>query len=278
MPPDDRGKAVLTLMPALMLQTLFFLIPVSMIFIVSFTAKDSFFFEPKYVLDNFIRMFRVYRIDFQNTLLLAGIAGLIDVVLAYPFAYILLRKVRRFADVFRAILIIPLFGELYIAYGLFYLTLPGGPLSYIFEALGIPPLAALYSFPMTILGLTIYTFPFVVYNIGISLQGIDKSLEEAALCLGESRLGTFFRIILPLSMPGLLSGWLISFGWNLGAFAIPVLLGGPILSSRVLSVQIWTTSLVTSDFGMGAALGVVVVLATTAIFFAVLKLTRGVLV
>ncbi len=273
-----QAKVVLPLAPALLLQTLFFLIPIAMIFIVSFTYKDTFFFEPKYTFDNFFRMFRIYRIDFQNTLFLAGLAGLIDVVLAYPFAYILLRHVRRFSDIFRAIMIIPLFGELYIAYGLFYLILPGGPIANLLELLGVPALQVLYSLPMTILGMTIYTFPFAIYNIGISLQGIDRALEEAALCLGASRAGTFLRIILPLSLPRLISGWLISFGWNLGAFAIPVLLGGPLLGSRVLSVQIWTTSLVTSDFGMGAALGVVIVLATVAIFYVVLKLTRGVLV
>jgi len=266
------------LAPALLLQTLFFAVPLLMIALISFTLKDSFFFEPKYTLDNFAKMFRIYRIDFQNTLLLAGLAGLIDIILAYPFAYLLLRRVRRFGEVFRAIMIIPLFGELYIAYGLFYLTLPGGPLAYLFEALGVPALEALYSVPMTVLGMTIYTFPFVVYNIGISLQGIDRSLEEAARCLGASWSRTFLRVTLPLSLPGILSGWLISFGWNLGAFAIPVLLGGPILGSRVLAVQIWTTSLVTSDFGMGAALGVTVVIVTVAIFYATLKLTKGVLV
>ncbi|MEM4404857.1 MAG: ABC transporter permease subunit, partial [Nitrososphaerota archaeon] len=225
-----------------------------------------------------IRMFRIYRIDFQNTLLLAGLAGLIDVVLAYPFAYFLIRRVKRFGDIFRAVMIVPLFGELYIAYGLFYLTLPGGPLANLLDFFGIPPLEALYSAPMTILGMTIYTFPFVVYNIGISLQGIDRALEEAALCLGAGRMLTFLRVILPLSLPGVISGWLISFGWNLGAFAIPVLLGGPILGSRVLSVQVWTTSLVISDFGMGAALGVAIVAITIAIFYVVLKLTRGVLI
>jgi len=278
MDSGDTIKAFSLLSPSLLLQILFFLVPISMIFIVSFTVRDTFFFEPIYTIDNYVRMFRIYRVDFQNTLLLAGLAGIIDVVLAYPFAYILLRKIRKFADVFRAIMIVPLFGELYIAYGLFYLIIPGGPVSTVLESLGIPALSVLYSMPMTLLGMAIYTFPFVVYNIGISLQTIDKAYEEAALCLGESRLGTFLKILLPLSLPGLISGWLISFGWNLGAFAIPVLLGGPILGSRVISVQIWTTSLVTSDFGMGAALGVVVVLITVIIFYGILRLTRGVLV
>lgn len=264
--------------PGLAVQIAFFFVPLSMLFILSFTHRDSFFFTPVFTFGNYERLFRIYRIDLQNTFFLAGLAGLIDIILGYPFAYFMLRKVRKFADVFRAILIIPLFGELYIAYGLLYLILPGGPLSTFFEFLGVPVLEALYSVPMTIFAMTLYTFPFVVYSIGISLQGIEKSYEEAARCLGAGPIRTFMRITLPLSLPGIIAGWLTSFGWNLGAYAIPVLLGGPLLGNRVLSNQIWTTSLVLSDFGMGSALGVIVVLITMAIFYIVTRVSRGALV
>ncbi|MEM2041273.1 MAG: ABC transporter permease [Nitrososphaerota archaeon] len=278
LPVGRRWAALPLITPAIALQSLFFFLPLFMILLVSFTSRDSFFFSPLYTFDNYVKMFRIYRIDFQNTFFLAGMAGLIDIIIGYPFAYILLRKVTRFADVFRAILIIPLFGELYIAYGLLYLILPGGPVSRLLDALGISPLDVLYSAPMAIFGMSLYTLPFVVYNIGISLQGIDRSYEEAARCLGASRLKTFLRVTLPLSLPGIITGWLTSFGWNLGTFAIPVLLGGPILGTRVLANQIWTTSLVTSDFGMGAAIGVMVVAITMVVFYIVVKLSRGVLV
>jgi ABC-type spermidine/putrescine transport system permease subunit I len=265
-------------LPGLLIQIFFFFIPLSMLFIMSFTLKDSFFFTPIFTAENYLRLFRIYRIDLQNTFFLASVAATLDILLGYPFAYFMVRKVKRLADVFRAILIIPLFGELYIAYGLLYLILPGGPVANLLETLGIPALGALYSLPTTILALALYTLPFVVYNIGVSLQGIERSYEEAARCLGASPTQAFLRITLPLSLPGVVTGWLTSFGWNLGAYAIPILLGGPIIGTRVISNQIWTTSLVVSDFGMGSALGVIVVLITMSIFYIVTRLSRGVLV
>ncbi len=276
--PHKSIKGFLLTTPGLIMQLAFFFVPLIMLFIMSFTLKDSFFFTPIFTVENYLKLFRIYRIDLQNTFFLAGVAAIIDVLLGYPFAYFMLRKVKKFADVFRAILIIPLFGELYIAYGLLYLILPGGPVAHILESLGIPAITALYSLPTTIFALALYTLPFVVYNIGVSLQGIERSYEEAARCLGASSIQTFLRITLPLSLPGIVTGWLTSFGWNLGAYAIPILLGGPILGTRVLSNQIWTTSLVISDFGMGSALGVIVVLITMVIFYVVTRLSKGVLV
>jgi spermidine/putrescine transport system permease protein len=276
--PNTSMKGFLLTIPGLIMQLAFFFVPLVMLFIMSFTLKDSFFFTPIFTIENYLKLFRIYRIDLQNTFFLAGVAATIDILLGYPFAYFMLRKVRKFADVFRAILIIPLFGELYIAYGLLYLILPGGPIAHILESLGISAIAALYSVPTTLFALAIYTLPFVVYNIGVSLQGIERSYEEAARCLGASPIQTFLRITLPLSLPGIITGWLTSFGWNLGAYAIPILLGGPILGTRVLSNQIWTTSLVTSDFGMGSALGVIVVLITMVIFYVVTRISKGVLV
>jgi ABC-type spermidine/putrescine transport system permease subunit I len=264
--------------PALLLEVLFFFIPLSMLFLVSMTKKESFFFEPIYTFDNYFKVFDNFSFDFQNTLTLVGSAAFLDVAFGIPFAYLMARKIRRFGDLFRAILLIPLFGELYIAYGLWYVFLPKGPLAFIFEALGIPVFEALYSAPSAVLGLAIYTFPFVVYNIGISLQAIEPSIEQSARCLGAGPLSTFFRITLPLALPGIISGWLISFGWNLGAYAIPVLMGGVVTGSRVLAVQLYTVSLVTSDFGLGAALGVVIVAIAVLIFYLSLKLTKGVLV
>jgi ABC-type spermidine/putrescine transport system permease subunit I len=88
-----------------------------MLFIMSFTLKDSFFFTPIFTAENYLRLFRIYRIDLQNTFFLTSVAATLDILLRYPFAYFMVRKVKRLADVFRAILIIPLFGELYIAYG-----------------------------------------------------------------------------------------------------------------------------------------------------------------
>jgi len=272
------AKVLGMLSPAILLEVGLFFIPLAMLTIISFTEKESFFFKPVYTFDNYRDIFNFYGFDFQNTFTLVTAAAFVDIVLGYPFAYIMIRKIRRFADLFRSIMLIPLFGELYIAYGLWFVFLPGGPLSFIFDFLDIPISKALYSAPSAILGLAIYTFPFVVYNVGISLQEIERSFEEAARCLGAGAVQTFFRVTLPLSFPGMLSGWLMSFGWNLGAYAIPVIMGGVITGQRIISVKVYSTGLVTMNFGLSAALGVILVVISMIIFYVTLKVTKGVLV
>ncbi len=273
-----RIKTLAMLSPALSLEVGLFFIPLLMLIIISFTEKASFFFTPVYTWINYVDIFNFYGFDFQNTITLVSAAAFVDLIFGYPFAYVMIRKIRRFADLFRSIMLIPLFGELYIAYGLWFVFLPGGPLSFIFDFLNIPISKALYSAPSAIFGLAIYTFPFVVYNVGISLQEIEPSFEEAARCLGAGPVRTFFRITFPLSFPGMLSGWLMSFGWNLGAYAIPQIMGGVVTGQRIISVKVYSTGLVTMNFGLSAALGVVLVVISMIIFYISLKVTRGVLV
>lgn len=244
----------------------------------SLTIKDSFFFEPIYTLRNYQNIFSFYQFDFQNTFTLVGLAALLGILFGYPFAYFMVRKVKRFGDVFRCFMLVPLFGEMYIAYGLWFTFLPTGPLGFVLESLGIPATTILYSPSSAIFALAVYTFPFVVFNVGISLQEIDPSLEDAAKCLGAGPLQAFFRITLPLSLPGIVSGWLSSIGWNLGSYAIPQLLGGAVVGQRVLSVKVYSIGLIMLDFGLAAALGVILVILGIIIFYLSTKITGGALV
>jgi ABC-type Fe3+ transport system permease subunit len=249
-----------------------------MLTLVSLTTKDSFFFTPVWSTSNYSDIANTYSLDFQVTFILVVGAAFLDILLGYPFAYIMSRRVKRFSDAFRAIMLVPLFGELYIAYGFYYLLFPGGPLSFLFNALGIPIFKALYSTQSAAIALAVYTFPFAVYNIGISLQGIDRSIEDAARCLGAGAFGTFFRVTLPMSMPGILGAWLVSIGWGLGAFAIPALLGGAMVSQRVLSIEIYSIALLQLNFGTAAAIGVLLTIISLIIFYVSLRASRGALI
>jgi ABC-type Fe3+ transport system permease subunit len=249
-----------------------------MLTLISFTSRDSFFFQPIWTTENYLKVLTIYPFDFEVTFALIIAAAFLDLLLGFPFTYIMTRRIRKFADVFRAIMLVPLFGELYIAYGIYYLFLPGGPLSFLFTALGIQTFQALYSIPAAIVAIAIYTFPFSVYNIGISLQGIDPAVEQSARCLGAGSLGTFFRVTLPLCLPGLIGAWLVSIGWGLGVFAIPVLMGGAMVSQRMLSVDIYQVALLQLDFGTASAIGVLLAVIAVIIFYLSLKVTRGALI
>lgn len=274
----DRLKPLALLTPAIALEVGLFFIPLAMLGLVSFTSRDSFFFRPEWTTANYLDVFNIYSFDFQITFGLVISAAFLDLILGFPFAYIMTRRIRRFADVFRAIMLVPLFGELYIAYGFYYLFLPGGPLSFVFSALGIPVFKALYSMQTAMIALAIYTFPFAVYNIGISLQGIDRAIEESARCLGAGSLGTFFRVTLPMCLPGILGAWLVSIGWGLGAFAIPVLMGGAVVAQRMLSVEMYSIALLQLDLGTASTIGILLAVIAVIIFYFSLRASRGALV
>ena len=73
--------------------------------------------------------------------------------------------------------------------------------------------------------MAIFTFPFMVMNIGAALSNVDPTLEEAAACLGARPWQTFRRVLLPLTRAGIVAGMLMVFGWSIGTFAEPLLLG-----------------------------------------------------
>jgi ABC-type spermidine/putrescine transport system permease subunit I len=271
-------KPLALLTPAIALEALLFFVPVSLLAIVSLTSKDSFFFTPVWTLSNFADIFSpAYLFDFEITFGLIISAAFLDLMLGFPFAYIMTRRIKKYQDVFRAIMLVPLFGELYIAYGFYYLFLPGGPLSFLFAS-GVEMFRVLYSMPAAVIALAIYTFPFSVYNIGISLQGIDRSIEESARCLGAGSMRTFVNVTLPMCLPGIVGAWLVSIGWGLGAFAIPTLMGGAVVAERMLSVEVYSIALLRMDLGMASAIGVILAVIAVIIFYISLKASRGALI
>ena len=88
-----------------------------------------------------------------------------------------------------------MFGALYIAFGLRFVLLPGGPVTPLLEALGIPSTSVLFSLPSVVFAMSIFTFPFMVLNVGTALSNVDPTLEEAAACLGARPWQTFLRIL-----------------------------------------------------------------------------------
>jgi ABC-type spermidine/putrescine transport system permease subunit I len=241
----------------------------------SFTAGSSFFFEQKFTLDNYRELFSRYGAVIRTTVFLALASAIVDLLLGYPFAYFLHSRFP-YKDLARALMIFPLFGGLYLAFGLYYLFLPKGVLSPLLERLGINVLSLLYSKSSVILGMAILTFPFMVANIMTALQNIDPILKEVALCLGASRFRIFSRITLPLTGSGMVAGFLMCFGWNLGAYEIPLFLGSQ-AEQQVVSIKMYQQALVMSNYGLSAALGMVVMVLSFSVTYLSLRFSKGAL-
>jgi putative spermidine/putrescine transport system permease protein len=264
------------ILPALVCTILFSVVPLVYLGIVSLTEKSSFFFKNTvYTFANYSTIWDRYLPNLETTLRLALLSSLIDLVFGYPFAYILIRRVR-YRELVRTLMVFPLFGPLYLAYGLSYIFLPNGPVSPLLEFLGIPATKWLYSEPSTLFGMMMFTFPFMVMNIGAALSNVDPTLEEAATTLGAPPWRVFVRILFPLSSGGVLAGLLMCFGWNLGVFVVPVLLGG-LEQQRVISLTLYSKGMSQQDFGMASAMGIVLMAIAFLVTWLSLKFSRGAL-
>jgi len=97
-----------------------------------------------------------------------------------------------------------------------------------------------FSFQGLVIASVIYSLPFAVQPFAAAFAGVDRRLIEASWSLGESRLVTFIRIVLPLSVPGLITGMVLSFAHTLGEFGVVLMVGGNVPGvTRTVSIAIY---------------------------------------
>lgn len=264
--------------PAVVLVALFLYFPMMFIVQMSFTVGSSFLSPtgPEYSAENYQLVLSRYLPNVLITLQLAALSTVVNLFFGFPFAYILVRRIR-YRDVVRAFMVFPMFGALYIAFGMRFVLLPGGPATPLFEALGIQSTAVLYSLPSVVFAMSIFTFPFMVMSIGAALSNVDPTLEEAAACLGAKPWQTLRRVLLPLTRSGVIAGILIVFGWNIGTFAEPVLLGS-INEQRALAWTLYQRGVVQTDYGLASAMSVVLLVIAVVVSYFSLRYSRGALV
>jgi ABC-type spermidine/putrescine transport system permease subunit I len=264
--------------PAAVLVALFLYFPMAFIVQMSFTVGSSYLSPagPEYSIVNYQTVLGRYLPNVLVTLQLAALSTVVNLLFGFPFAYVLVRRIR-YRDIVRAFMVFPMFGALYIAFGMRFVLLPGGPATPLLQALGIPSTAILYSMPSVVFAMSIFTFPFMVMNVGAALSNVDPKLEEAAACLGAKPMQTFRRILLPLTRSGVIAGILMVFGWNIGTFAEPVLLGS-INEQRALAWTLYQRGVVQTDYGLSSAMGVVLLVIAVAVSYFSLRYSRGALV
>lgn len=273
-----RMTSLTLVLPAILLTLLFLYYPLVFIVRMSFTLADSFLSPagPTFTLENYVVMIGRYLPNVLVTVKLAGLATIVDLVFGFPFAYILVRKIR-YRDLVRGFMVFPMFGALYIAFGMRFILLPGGMATPLLKLLGAENAQVLYGLPSVVFAMSIFTFPFMVMNIGTALSNVDPTLEEAAACLGARPWQTIWRVLLPLTRAGIVAGSLMVFGWNIGAFAEPLLLGS-IAEQRTLAWTLYQRGVVQTDYGLSTTMGVVLLsLAFTVTYFS-LRYSRGALV
>jgi molybdate transport system permease protein len=154
----------------------------------------------------------------------------------------------------------------------FYILLATGPHSTVghaYESLTGSLLP--FSFAGILLGSILYNVPFAVRPFVAAFASVDRKLVEASWCLGVSRLGTFFRVVVPLSWPGILTGLVLTFAHTVGEFGVVLMVGGNVPGvTRTLSIAIYDDVQAMDYEAAGRTAGVLVAFA-----FAVLCLTQA---
>ena len=173
------------------------------------------------------------------TLRLAVIVSLILLVIGTPLACWLAFSPRRWKFFVEALVAMPIVLPPTVLG--FYLLVALGPLSPVgrwYQAITGHTLA--FTFEGLVIGSVLYSLPFAVQPMATSFAAVDRKLLDASALLGASRWRTFWQILLPLGLPGVLSGFVLSFAHTLGEFGVVLMIGGNIPgATRTISILIF---------------------------------------
>ncbi|MBM5581015.1 ABC transporter permease [Burkholderia pseudomallei] len=212
------------------------------------------------------------------TLRLAFQSMVCAVLLAIPVALAMARTESRLARrLLLAGVLLPLLVNLLLqGYGWLVILGPAGLLNQALLASGViqRPLQWLYRENGVLLGLVQTAFPLAVLPLSSAMRAVSRSYEEAAATLGATRWQTLRHVMLPLAMPGLVSGALLVFAYNASAFAVPLLLGGRRVPMLAVLVHDQVAPLL--NWPAASASGVVLMVATLTVMAISQRLVRSV--
>jgi putative spermidine/putrescine transport system permease protein len=234
---DERPTSLLSattlLGPATVFVAAGLLVPLAILFRYSFNS-----FEPRrmmvetFTLDNYVKFFSdpYYTGVLWTTLRVAALCTIVCLAMGLPLAYVLARTQSRFKNVLIMLVVLPLFvGNAVRAAG--WMTIFGsrGFLNVTLMQLGIvgEPLQIMFTEGAVVAGIIAVNLPYMVLTLQSVIEGINRNVEEAAFSLGAGPATMFRRVLLPLSLPGILAGTILTFILGMNAYATPVLLGGP---------------------------------------------------
>lgn len=245
--------------PGILFLVLVFGIPLVMIVIRSLTDPSP---------ENYLGVIDdpVYRASLWRTIQIAVMVTVLSVVIGYPVAYVMARSGRGMSIFLLAVLMLSFWTSLLVRTFAWQVILNNtGIINKFLLDTGIiqDPLPLSRNLFAVFVGMVHILMPYAILATYASLRGIRPEVEQAAQSLGANPVRVFFRVTLPLSMPGVAAGGVLVFVLSLGFYITPALLGGPqdslISQSIVLQVQQYLQP------GMAAAMAVVLVVLVLAV-------------
>lgn len=258
-----RWKPWLLLAPALLALTVFLLIPLGKMLGYSL-------FDPALTSKHFARIVQepVWLQVLWITLRTSLLVTLVTLLLGYPVAWVLCKLSTRLASIAIVIIIIPHFTSVLVrTYAWMVLLGSDGFVNQLLRALGLidTPLKLMYTPLGVLIGMTYILLPYMVLALYSVMRGIDPQLLRVAYSLGASRFRAFWRIFLPLSLPGVAAGSLLVFIISIGFFVTPALMGSP--RDTMIAMVIENQLEVYFNWGFASALSTLLLLCTLLLFW-----------
>ena len=218
---------------------------------------------------------KAYLVAIWNSVRMSLVSTVIILLVSYPMAYMLSRCSRRVASNLIILMMIPYFtNSLIRLYSYITLFNTKGILTGILTRLGMTWSADfLYSESAVVLGLVYVCIPYAVLPMYSSIERLDKALLEASYDLGAGRVKTFFRITLPMTMPGVYAAAIISFVPSIGNYFVADVLGGSktLLIGNLIKDQFMSSR----NWPLGSALSVFLIAGTMILVYLYARVSRA---
>lgn len=230
--PREKTRGRLLAVPAVLWLTLFFLLPLGIVFVVSFMTRGTReLFTFPLTLDNYVRILGpVYRPVFIDSVWIAFVTTVICLVTGYPLAFFISTRTNRFMQQFSLFLVILPFWTNFLVrtYAWRFILGNDGILNTFLLNLGIisEPIQMLNTDFAVLVGLVYGFLPFMVLPIYASVERFEFRLVEASHDLGANDWHAFWRVVFPLTLPGVIAGCILVFIPAIGSFITPDMLGG----------------------------------------------------
>ena len=264
---------LILLLPATIWLLIFFIIPLIIVLVYSFLERGTYGGVTwEFTLKNYQRLANdLYLNIFWRSLGLASLTTLICLIIGYPLAFFIATSSTRWRNLLLFLVIIPFWTNFLVrTYAWMIILRSEGMINTMLQSLNLiqEPLNLLFTPFAVIVGLIYGYLPFMILPLYATIERLNFSLVEAAQDLGANHIRTFFRIILPLTLPGIIAGSILVFIPALGAFITPDILGGAktvmvgnLIQNQFLQARDW-------PFGSALSMGLMVlVLIPVMIYF-----------
>jgi len=271
------GISVLTLLPLYLFTIVFITGPLIYMFILSFlTRAETWGVVNEFTLRNYLDILEPICLKtFFESFKLAIITTMFNIIVGYPYGYFMAKLNDKWKKRMLLLIMIPFWiSSLMRLYGWIIIFRANGVLDRILMGIGIinEPLKLLYTYPAVAVGMVYALLPFMIFSVYSSAEKLDWSIVEAARDLGAGRWQAFTTITLKMTLPGLMSGVVLTFIPSMGLFFIADILGGNkvVLVGNLIQEQLMKAH----NWPFAAALSVVLMILTSLMIYLYRRITH----